>query len=65
MEERKYKCDLWLSAEDITFGTMMLTKSEYEIVKRVSDINNWDNLDSRPWSGYFGISCEELDEEEL
>ena len=65
MEEKKYKCNLCLSAEDFTCGTMMLTKSEYEIVKRVSDINNWNNLDSRPWSGYFGISCGELDKEEL
>ena len=63
MEEKKYKCDLWLSAEGITAGTMMLTKSEYEIVNRVSNTRNWDNLDLDVWSGSFGIYCEELEKQ--
>ena len=63
MEEKKYKCDLWLSAEETTTGTMMLTKSEYEIVNRVSNIRNWDNLDLGLWTGGFGIYCEELEKQ--
>lgn len=61
--EKKYKCDLLLSADDYTEGTMMLTKEEYEIVKRVTNKANWDNLDAHHWSGSFIISCEELDGE--
>ena len=58
----KYKCDLCLSAEDFTCGTMMLTKAEYNTVKRVTDPNNWDDLDANMWSGLFSIECEELEE---
>lgn len=57
---KKYKCDLMVSAEESTTGTMMLTKEEYEIVKRVTDISNWDDLDYGPWSGNFSIEFEEL-----
>lgn len=42
----------------------MLTKEEYEIVKRVTDISNWDDLEEGSWSGHFIISCDELEEEE-
>lgn len=58
---KKYKCDLRISGEESTTGTMMLTKEEYEIVKRVSDISNWDDLDYEMWSGNFSIECEELE----
>ena len=58
----KYKCDLCLSAEDFTCGTMMLTKAEYNTVKRVTNPNNWDDLDANMWSGLFSIECEELEE---
>lgn len=57
----KYKCDLCLSAEDFTYGTMMLTKAEYNTVKRVTNPNNWDDLDANMWSGSFSIECEELE----
>lgn len=57
----KYKCDLCLSAEDFTCGTMMLTKAEYNTVKRVTNPNNWDDLDANMWSGSFSIECEELE----
>ena len=60
---KKYKCDLCLDAEDWTTGTMMLTKEEYEIVKRVTDISNWDDLEEGSWSGHFYISCEELEKD--
>lgn len=60
---KKYKCDLTISAEDYTTGTMMLTAEEYEIVKRVTDIGNWNDLDAEPWSGRFSIYCEELENE--
>jgi len=58
----KYKCDLCLFAEDFTYGTMMLTKAEYNTVKRVTNPNNWDDLDANMWSGLFSIECEELEE---
>lgn len=57
----KYKCDLCLSGEDSTCGTMMLTKAEYNTVKRVTNPNNWDDLDAHLWSGSFNIECEELE----
>ncbi len=58
----KYKCNLLMSGDSYTSGSMMLTKEEYEIVKKVTDVANWDNLDSHPWSGSFEITCEELDD---
>ena len=61
VDDTKYKCDLWLSGEERTSGTMMLTKSEYELIKRVSNEANWDNLCAGMWSGSFGIYCEELE----
>ena len=61
MENKKYLCDLSLMAEGCTFGQMWLTKEEYEIVKRVTDTRNWENLDAETWCGSFYISCEELD----
>ena len=60
-EEKKYKCYLTISGEDYSTGTMMLTKEEYEIVKRVTNSNNWDNADIGLWSGNFWIECEELE----
>lgn len=60
---KKYRCELMQSAEGTTTGFMMLTKEEYEIVKRVSDYNNWEDLDYDAWCGGLFITCEELDEE--
>lgn len=62
MEEKKYKCHLTLSAEGVTTGTMMLTKEEYEIVKRVTDPSKWDDLEWESWCGSFSISMEEEEE---
>lgn len=60
-EVKKYKCDLCYSAEDYTTGTMMLTKKEYEFAKRLTNINNWDNLNDNPWSGHLSVYCKELE----
>ena len=57
--EKKYKCCLSLSAEGETTGTMMLTKEEYEIVKRVTDPSNWDDVEWESWCGSFFINMEE------
>lgn len=58
---KKYKCDLALSAEGETTGYMYLTEEEYNIVKRVVNINNWESLDYEAWCGSLSIYCEELE----
>lgn len=59
--QEKYKCDLSLSAEDNATGYMYLTREEYEIVKKVSNIANWENFEGGGWCGIFSIYCEELE----
>ena len=63
--DKKYKCDLCLFAQDYTWGTMMLTKDEYELVCRITNPANWDNLKANSGSGSFSISCDELDNTEV
>ena len=63
--EKKYKCDLAISGEGWATGTIMLTKKEYEIVKKVTDYRNWDNPDIGLWCGNFMIECKELDKNEV
>lgn len=59
-----YKCYLSQSAEDTTTGTMMLTKKEYELVKRVANYSNWDNCIESDWCGSLDIYCPELNKED-
>ena len=61
IDDHKYKCDLWISAYGLTAG-IMLTKSEYEIIKKVSDMLNRNDLNDGSWVGRFGVWCEELEE---
>ena len=58
---QKYECHLEYQAEGVTSGTMMLTKDEYELVKRVIDTDNWDNFKAEEWSGSLDIWCDELE----
>jgi hypothetical protein len=61
--DKKYECDLYLSAEETTTGTMMVTKEEYEFLKRVTDLTNWNNLNYKPWCGHLQVYCRELETE--
>ena len=61
--QRKYKCELACSAETVTTGTMMLTREEYEMIKRVTNPENWDDLKRENWCGSFDIYCKELEDE--
>ena len=56
--EKKYRYDVALLAEDTTTGTIDLTKKEAELVARVTDTNNWNNLDWNSYSGSFWIDIE-------
>lgn len=60
--QKKYKCDLGLSAEGVATGYMYLTEEEYNIVKKVSDTANWECFYDEGWSGSFGMYCKELEE---
>lgn len=58
---KKYKCELSYCAEDVTTGTMMLTEEEYEFAKRLTNSDNWDDLDYNSWCGSLSVYCEELE----
>lgn len=59
--DQKYECHLEYCAECDTSGSIMLTKEEYETVKRVANTDNWNNLKWSPFSGILIIWCDDLD----
>ncbi len=56
-----YMCEVWNAAEGFRKGYVYLTKEQYETVKYVSDVNNWNDVSDEGWSGSFGIYCEMLE----
>ena len=44
--------------EVTTSGYVWLTKAEYELVKRIADFDNWEELRFKPESGHFYIGPE-------
>ena len=58
----KYLCQLSYNAEGRTTGTMYLTASEYELIKRVTKISNWENLQYENFCGSLHVWCDELEE---
>lgn len=59
--EKKYKCEVSLSAEEETIGYIYLTKEQYETVKYAADISNWEIIEDAEWCGSFSIHCDELE----
>lgn len=57
-EEKKYKYEVCLSAEDYSDGYVRLTKREAEIVSYATNERNWENKISNPYSGSFYIDLE-------
>ena len=55
MNEQKYRYLIAQSAEGTTVGTIDLTKKEAAIVAYALDRQNWNILDSEPWSGFCMI----------
>lgn len=56
--EKKYRYNVCLSAEDVTTGTIDLTKKEAEIIARATNTDNWNNLEWNSYSGSFWIDIE-------
>ena len=57
MEDKKYRYNVYLMAEEYSSGYVELTKKEAEIVEYATNTSNWkDN------SGFFGIDTEHPEE---
>jgi hypothetical protein len=55
---KKYRYNIYQSAEGTTSGTIDLTKKEAAIVAYALDTSNWGNLDEESWSGSCYIDIE-------
>lgn len=63
---KKYRYNIWKSAEGETTGTIDLTKKEAAIVAYALDTSNWNNLSEGSWSGSCWIDIDnpiEINEE--
>lgn len=59
---KKYRYNVMLSAEDMTVGSVILSKEEAELVARVTNPMNWDCLIGNPASGSFLIDINNPEE---
>lgn len=57
-----YLCDLEYSAEGDCTGYMYLTEQEYETVKKVSNTDNWQQVNDEGYAGRLSIYCKKLEE---
>ena len=57
-----YLCDLMYHAEGESTGYMYLTKQEYETVKKVSNTDNWQQVNDEGYAGRLYIYCKKLEE---
>lgn len=55
-EEKKYKYEVCLSAEDYSGGYVRLTRREAEIVSYATSECNWEDKELNPCSGSFHIN---------
>ena len=61
--EPKEKCYLEYVGNTSVTGELWLTKSEYMLVKRVVNTDNWENVCFEPYVGELRIYCPEFEEE--
>jgi len=57
-----YLCHLMYHAEGECTGYMYLTKQEYETVKKVSNTDNWQQVNDEGYAGRLYIYCKALEE---
>lgn len=62
MEDKKYRYNVCLIAEECSTGYVELTKKEAEIVEYATNPANWKDKVTEPYSGYFGIDTEHPEE---
>lgn len=62
MEDKKYRYNVYLIAEEYSTGYVELTKKEAEIVKYATNTSNWKDKEIEPYSGFFGIDTEHPEE---
>lgn len=55
LEEKKYKYEVSLSADDYSYGYVILTRKEAEIVSYATSECNWKDAHLNPYSGEFCI----------
>lgn len=59
---KKYRYNVMLSAEDMTVGSVTLTKEEAALISRITDPKNWDDMIENPASGSFFIDVDNPEE---
>lgn len=62
MEDKKYRYNVFLMAEECSSGYVELTKKEAEIVEYATNTANWKDKEIEPYSGFFGIDTEHPEE---
>lgn len=58
MEDKKYRYNVYLMAEEYSTGYVELTKKEAEIVEYATNTSNWKDKEIEPYSGFFGIDTD-------
>ena len=55
---KKYRYNIYKSAEGTTSGTIDLTKKEAAIIAYALDTSNWNNVEEESWSGSCWIDID-------
>lgn len=55
---KKYRYNVMLSADDMTVGSVVLNKDEAELVSRITNPKNWNDLIENEYSGSFFIDID-------
>ena len=62
MEDKKYRYNVFLMAEEYSTGYVELTKEEAKLVEYATNTANWKDKEIEPYSGFFGIDTEHPEE---